>query len=102
MIEWILLAFVLSVFFLQIAIWRTIKHIADNQKIILSDMSLIYEDYDGASCKMCRQRLSYLNTENSDAPMFYYMCRLKNKEISLEYVCELFQDDRINSPWLFR
>ncbi len=49
-----------------------------------------------STCQFCRYRLSYINTRDRESEVedFYYKCRLRNIEVTLDDSCERFETDQ--------
>jgi hypothetical protein len=46
------------------------------------------------SCQFCRHRMSYIKTaDDEENEGFYYRCKQRNIEITLDYSCEYFDRD---------
>ncbi|MBN2366440.1 MAG: hypothetical protein JXL67_09735 [Calditrichaeota bacterium] len=47
------------------------------------------------TCQFCKYRLSYINMKDRESEVedFYYKCRLRNIEVTLEDSCDRFETD---------
>lgn len=50
------------------------------------------------TCQFCKNRLSFIHMSENEGEVedFYYKCRLRNTEITLDDTCEQFENERVN------
>ncbi len=61
-----------------------------------SSVKLLEGDAFPKTCQFCRYRLSYIHMGDKDSEVedFYYKCRLRNIEVTLNDSCDRYEKDR--------